>query len=41
MTVINGKVVCENGKCTFVDEEKIFAECRKQAEILWKSIGQE
>lgn len=36
--IIGGKEVVKDGRCTQIDEEKILAEARKQAERLWKSV---
>ena len=35
-TIINGKVLMKDGKLLHIDEEKIFAESRKQAKAFWK-----
>lgn len=34
-TIVNGKVLMQNGKLINIDEEKIFAESRKQAQNFW------
>ncbi len=35
-TIVNGKVLMKDGKLIHIDEEKVFAESRKQAEDFWK-----
>lgn len=35
-TIVNGKVLVKEGKLLHIDEEKIFAESRKQADNFWK-----
>lgn len=36
--VVAGKEVVKDGKCTQIDEERILAQCREQAEKLWASL---
>lgn len=38
MTVAGGKIVVQDGHCTLVDEQEVFAHCREEAAKLWKSI---
>ena len=36
--IVNGKMVVKDRHCTQIDEEKILAECKVQADLLWKSL---
>ena len=36
--IVNGKTVVRDRHCTQIDEEKILAECKVQADQLWKSL---
>ncbi len=36
--IVAGREVVKDGVCTQVDEERIFAQCREQAQKLWKSL---
>lgn len=38
MTVAGGKIIVQDGHCTLVDEQEVFAHCREEAAKLWKSI---
>lgn len=37
--VVGGEIVVRDRRCTKIDEEKIMAECRSQAEKLWDRLG--
>lgn len=37
--VVGGEIVVRDRRCTKIDEEKILAECRSQAEKLWDRLG--
>lgn len=38
-TMINGRLVMKDRELIGIDEEKIMADCRQQAELLWQSIN--
>jgi len=38
-TVANGKVLMQDRILTELDEEKVMADCRQEADQLWKSIN--
>ena len=36
--ICGGREVVRDGKCTFVDEEEVFARCREESRKLWASL---
>ena len=39
MTIVNGKILFEDGRLTTIDEDKLRAECREQKKKLFQRAG--
>jgi 5-methylthioadenosine/S-adenosylhomocysteine deaminase len=39
MTIVDGRIVYEDGKCTFVDEDEVMAEAQTRADALIQRAG--